>query len=70
MRRHRRVERAQDARTHLRREPPMQHHGAVVVVPEGEAAVLVLDIGPLGLFRALRPPMEADELLHMLRGAV
>ena len=48
----------------------MQHHGAVVLVPEGEAAILVLGIGPLGLFGALRPAMEADELLDMLRGAV
>ena len=70
MRRHRRIERAQDARTHLGREPPVQHHGAVVVVPEGEAAILVLGIGPLGLFGALGSAMEADELLHMLRGAV
>ena len=48
----------------------MQHHGAVVVVPEGEAAILVLGIGPLGLLGALGPAVEADELLHMLRGAV
>ena len=48
----------------------MQHHGAVVLVPEGEAAVLVLRIGPLGLFGALRPAMQADELLHKLCGAV
>ena len=48
----------------------MQHHGAVVVVPEGETTILVLDIGPLGLFGALGPAMEADELLDMLRGAV
>ena len=67
---HRGIERAQDARTHLWREPPVQHHGAVVLVPEGEAAVLVLGIGPLGLFGALRPAMQADEHLHMLGGAV
>ena len=48
----------------------MQHHGAVVVVPEGEAAVLVLGIGPRGLLRALRPAIQADELLQVLRGAV
>ena len=48
----------------------MQHHGPVVLVPEGEAAILVLGIGPLGLFGALRPAMQADELLHMLGGAV
>ena len=48
----------------------MQHHGAVVVVPEGEAAVLVLGVGPLGLFGALGPAMEANELLHMLCGTV
>ena len=48
----------------------MQHHGAVVVVPEGETAVLVLGIGPLGLLGALRAAMEADELLDMLRGAM
>ena len=70
MRRHRRIERAQDARTHLGRESPVQHHGAVVLVPEREAAVLVLGVGPFGLLRALRPPMEADELLDMLRRAV
>ena len=70
MRRHRRIERAQDARTHLGREPPVQHHGAVVLVPEGEAAVLVLGIGPLGLLGALGPTMEADELLDMLGRAV
>ena len=70
MRRHRRIERAQDARTHLGREPPVQYHGTVVVVPEGETAVLVLGIGPLGLLGALRAAMEADELLDMLRGAV
>ena len=70
MRGHRRIERAQDARTHLGREPPVQHHGAVVVVPEGETAILVLRIGPLGLLGALRPAVEADELLDMLGGAV
>ena len=70
VRRHRRIERAEDADTHLGREPPVQHHGAVVLMPEGEAAVLVLGIGPLGLLRALRPAIEADELLDMLRGAV
>ena len=48
----------------------MQDHGAIVLVPEGEAAILVLGIGPLGLFGALRPAMEADELLHMLCGTV
>ena len=48
----------------------MQDHGAIVLVPEGEAAILVLGIGPLGLFGALRPAMEADELLDMLRCAV
>ena len=58
MRRHRRIERAQDARTHLGREPPVQHHGTVVVVPEGETTILVLDIGPLGLFGPLGPAME------------
>ena len=56
--------------THLGREPPVQDHGAVVLVPEGETAVLVLGIGPLGLIRALRLPMEADEFLDMLCGAV
>ena len=30
----------------------------------------MLGIGPLGLFGALRPAIQADELLHMLRGAV
>ena len=39
-------------------------------MPEGEAAILVLGIGPLGLFGALRPAVEADELLDMRRGAV
>ena len=43
---------------------------AVVLVPEGEAAILVLGIGPRGLLRALRPAMETNERLHMLRGAV
>ena len=70
MRRHRRIEHGEDARTHLGRKPPVQHHGAVVFVPEREAAVLVLSIGPLGLFRALRPAMETDELLDILGGAV
>ena len=70
VRRHRRIERAQDARAHLGREPPVQHYGTVVLVPEGEAAILVLGIGPFGLFRPLRSSMEADELLDMLRGAV
>ena len=70
MRRHRRIERAEDARTHLGRKPSVQHHRPVVLVPEGEAAVLVLDIGPLGLFCALGPTMEAHEFLDMLRGAV
>ena len=51
-------------------EPPVQHYGTVVLVPEGEAAILVLGIGPFGLFRPLRSSMEADELLDMLRGAV
>ena len=64
---HRRIERAEDARAHLGREPPVQHHGAVVLVPEGEATILVLGIGPLGLLRALRPPMEADELRRPIR---
>ena len=70
MRGHRRIERTQDARAHLGREPPVQHHGAVVLVPEGEAAVLVLGIGPLGLLGALGPAIEPHELLHVLRGAV
>ena len=70
MRGHRRIERVQDARTHLGREPPVQHHGAVVLVPEGEAAILVLGIGPLGLLGSFCPTMEADELLHMLCGTV
>ena len=70
MRRHRRIERAEDARPHLGREPPVQDHGAVVLVPEGEAAILVLSIGSLGLFRALGPAIEADELLDMLGGSV
>ena len=48
----------------------MHHHGAVGLVPEGEAAVLVLGIRPLGLLGALRAAMEADELLHMLGRAV
>ena len=70
MRGHRRIERTEDARTHLGREPPVQHHGAVVVVPEGEAPVLVLGIGLLGLLGALGPAMEADKLLDMLGSAV
>ena len=70
VRRHRRIERAQDASTHLGRKSTVQHHGAVVLVPEGEAAILVLGIGLLGLFRPLRSSMEANELLDMLRGAV
>ena len=40
MRSHRRIERAEDARVHLGREPPVQHRGAVVFVPEGQAPVL------------------------------
>ena len=67
MRGHRRIERAEDARTHLRREPSVQHHGAVVLVPEGEASVLVLRIGPLGLLRALGPAVETHELLHLMQ---
>lgn len=51
----RRIECAEDARTHLGREPSMQHHRTVVVVPEGEAAILMLGIGPLGPLRALGP---------------
>ena len=70
VRRHRRIERAQDARTHLGWEPSVQHHGAVVLVPESKTAVLVLGIGLFGLFRALRPAMEPDELLYMLCSAV
>ena len=57
-------------RIHLGRESPVQHHGAVVVVPEGKAATLVLGVSPLGLLGALGPTMQADELLHMLRRAV
>ena len=67
---HRRVERTQDACPHLGREPPVQHHGAVVLVPEGQSPVLVLRIGPLGLLGALGPAVEAHELLHVLGGAV
>ena len=70
MRRHRRIECGEDARTHLGRKPPVQHYGAVVFVPEREAAVLVLGIGPLGLFCALGPAMEANEFLDMLGGPV
>ena len=51
-------------------EAPVQDHGAVVVVPEGEAAVLVLGIGPLCLLGALGPAIQPYELLHMLGGAV
>ena len=50
---HRRIERAEDACAHLGREAPVQHHGPVVLVPEGQAAVLVLRIGLLGLLGAL-----------------
>ena len=70
MRGHRRIERTEDARAHLGREPPVQHHGAVVLVPEGQAPVLVLGVGPLGLLRALGPAIEPHELLHVLGGAV
>ena len=48
----------------------MQHHGVVVFVPEREAAVLVLDIGPLDLLGALGPAMETHELLDVLGGPV
>ena len=67
---HRGIERAEDARAHVGREPPVQHHGAVILVPEGQAPVLVLRVGSLGLFRALRPAIQAHELLHVLGGAV
>ena len=70
MRGHRRIERAQDACAHFRREPPVQHHGGVVLVPEGQASVLVLDVGPLGLLGAFGSAMKTDELLHVLRSAV
>ena len=42
---HRRIKGAEDARAQVRREPPVQDEGAVVFVPEGEAAILVLCIG-------------------------
>ena len=67
---HRRIERAEDACAHLGREPPVQHHRAIIFVPERETAVLMLGIGPLGLLRALRPAIQTHELLHVLRGAV
>lgn len=67
---HRRVEGAEDARTHVRREPSVQDEGAVVFVPEGEAAILVLCIGLLGLLRVSCPAVEAGECLDVLCGAV
>ena len=70
MRGHRRIKRVQDVRAHLGREPPVQHHGAVIFVPEGEAAVLMLRIGPFGLFSPLGSAIQAHELLHVLGGAV
>ena len=67
---HRRIKRTQDMRTHLGREPPVQHHRPVVLVPEGKAPALVLRIGPLDLLRALDLTKKAHELLDMLSGAV
>ena len=60
----------EDARPHLGWEPSVQDHGAVILVPEGQAPVLVLRIGPLGLLRALRPAIQSHELLYVLGGAV
>ena len=67
---HRRVEGAEDARAHIRREPSVQDEGAVVFVPEGEAAILVLCIGLFSFLRASCPAVEAGERLDVLCGAV
>ena len=67
---HRRIEGAEDARAHLGREPPVQDEGAVILVPEGEAAILVLRIGAFGLLRTSRAAVEAGECLDVLGGAV
>ena len=67
---HRRIERTEDACAHLGREPTVQHYRSVVLVPEREASVLMLGVGPLGLFGALGPAIQAHELLHVLGGAV
>ena len=48
----------------------MENDRAVVFMPEGEAAILVLGIGALGLFRTPCPAIETDELLDVLGGAV
>ena len=49
---HRRIEGAEDARACLGREPSVQDEGAIILVPESEAATLVLCIGLLGLLCA------------------
>ena len=46
------------------------YHSTVVLVPEGEATILVLRVRPLGFLRTLRPAIQAHELLHVLRCAV
>ena len=67
---HRRLQSTQDARGHLRRKPPVQDHRAVVLVPEGQAALALPRIGTFGFVRLGRLPVEANELLHVRRGAV
>ena len=60
---HRRIEGAEDARAHLGREPPVQDEGAVILVPEGEAAIFVLRIGAFGLLRTSRAAVsESDQI--------
>ena len=63
---HRRIKRAQDPRAHLRGEPTVHDHGAVILVPERERALSVPGVGALGLFGPPGLAIQAHELLDML----
>ena len=63
MHRHRHIERTGDTRAHPGREPPVQHHRPVVPVPEGQTAILVLDIGSLGLLDEFEDLYLAEQRL-------
>ena len=67
---HRRLQGAHDPCGHLRREPSVQDHRAVVLVPEGEPALSMPGIGAFGLVRLARLAIEAGEFLHVRRSAV
>ena len=51
-------------------EPTVHHHGAVILVPVRECALVVLGVGAFGLLGPPCPAIQAHELLDVLGGPV